>query len=153
MKRILFLCNGNSARSQMAEALLRHIGSEYFEAFSAGTDPDACVHPLAIETLQRNHVRVEGLVTKDVAMFAEQRFDFVISLCDRSHERPSVLQGADMIYWRFPDPTQHADEAVKVRAFEDVFRGLERRIRLLIAVSTGRGKLGRPLATAPQPSW
>jgi len=46
--RILFLCNGNSARSQMAEALLRHVGNEDFEAFSAGKSPDACVHPLAI---------------------------------------------------------------------------------------------------------
>jgi ArsR family transcriptional regulator, arsenate/arsenite/antimonite-responsive transcriptional repressor / arsenate reductase (thioredoxin) len=143
MKRILFLCNGNSARSQMAEAFLRHAGSEYFEAFSAGTKPAARVHPLAIETLRRNQVPAEGLAPKDVSTFSEQQFDFVISLCDREHEQPAVLQGADMIYWTFPDPAEPADEAARARAFEGVFRGLERRIRLLIAVNTRRNEAGR----------
>src|SRR5271167_3845518 len=102
MKRVLFLCNGNSTRSPMAEAFLRHVGGQDFEAFSAGTRPDAYVHPFALETLRRNHVSVDGLATKDVAIFAARQFDFVISLCDRQREQPSVLQGADMIYWTFP---------------------------------------------------
>jgi protein-tyrosine-phosphatase len=152
MKRILFLCNGNSARSQMAEAFLRHVGSEYFEAFSAGTAPDARVHPLAIETLRRNHVPVEGLAPKDVSTFSEQQFDFVISLCDREHEQPVVLQGADMIYWTFPDPAEHADEAAKPRAVEGVFRGLERRIRLLIAVNTRHSESGHRADRQGDPS-
>ena len=136
MKRVLFLCNGNSARSQMAEAFLRHVGGEHFEVFSAGAHPDFQVHPQALETLRRNHVPVEGLATKNISTFAGQAFEFVISLCDRQQEQPSVMQGADMIYWTFPDPALPAEAKARARAFEDVFRGLERRIRLLIAVNT-----------------
>jgi protein-tyrosine-phosphatase len=143
MKRVLFLCNGNSARSQMAEAFLRHVGDRYFEVFSAGSRADSAVHPQALATLRRNRVPVGGLRTKDVSTFDGQPFDFVISLCDRAQEKPSVMQGADMIYWTFPDPAAHADETVRAGAFEDVFRGLERRIRLLVAVTT------RPGGTAP----
>jgi len=140
MKRVLFLCNGNSARSQMAEAFLRHVGSPHFEVFSAGEHPDSAVHPQALETLRRNHVPVDGLATKDVSTFAGQPFDFVIALCDREREQPSVMPNADMIYWSFPDPTEKPDEESRARAFEEVFRGLERRVRLLIAVSSRRGE-------------
>jgi protein-tyrosine-phosphatase len=148
VKRVLFLCNGNSARSQIAEAFLRHVGDRSFEAFSAGARPAARVHPLALETLDRNHVPCDGLATKDVSTFTGQTFDFVISLCDRQREVPSVLQGADMIYWTFPDPTEPTDPTAKARAFEATFRGLERRIRLLIAVNTRRGDSPRNLTSA-----
>jgi len=139
-KRVLFLCNGNAARSQMAEAFLRHVGRRRFEAFSAGAHPDPSVHPQALETLLRNGVSVDGLAPKDIATFAERTFDFVISLCDRQREQPSVVPGADMIYWTFGDPAASADETVRSRAFEQVFRGLERRIRLLIAVNSRRSE-------------
>jgi protein-tyrosine-phosphatase len=142
-KRVLFLCNGNSARSQMAEAFLRHVGRQRFEAFSAGADPEPAVHPLALETLRHNGVPIDGLATKDIATFAGQRFDFVISLCDRQLEQPSLVPGADMIYWTFRDPAEPRDDAAPTNAFEEVFRGLERRIRLLIAVNSGRNESGR----------
>ena len=135
-KRVLFLCNGNSARSQMAEAFLRYVGGHRFEVFSAGAHPASAVHPQALATLRRNRVPIEGLAPKDVSRFAGQPFDFVISVCDRQREEPSVMPGADMIYWTFPDPADPTDEAARTHAFEDVFRGLERRIRLLIAVNT-----------------
>jgi protein-tyrosine-phosphatase len=140
-KRVLFLCNGNSARSQMAEAFLRHVGRRRFEGFSAGANPAPEVHPLALETLRRNGVSVDGLTTKDLATFAGQAFDFVISLCDRQREQPSVVQGADMIYWTFRDPAESAEPAAQAHAFEEAFRGLERRIRLLIAVNSRRSEL------------
>jgi len=147
-KRVLFLCNGNSARSQMAEAFLRHVGHPRFEAFSAGARPDSDVHPQALETLRRNGVPVDGLATKDIAMFARQTFDFVISLCDRQREQPSVVQGADMIYWTFCDPAESAEATARAHAFDDVFRGLERRIRLLIAVNSRRTvSAPRPVST------
>ena len=136
-KRVLFLCNGNSARSQMAEAFLRHVGRPRFEAFSAGARPAPEVDRLALETLRRNGVPTDGLATKDIATFAGETFDFVISLCDRQREQPSLVEGADMIYWTFRDPAD-AGDATPERGFEDVFRGLERRIRLLIAVNTRR---------------
>jgi protein-tyrosine-phosphatase len=144
MKRVLFLCNGNAARSQMAEALLRHVGDHQFEVFSAGYDPASAVHPQALEALRRNLVPIDGLTTKALSIFASQTFDFVISLCDRQREQPSILEGADTIYWTFPDPAEHADETARARAFEEVFRGLERRIRLLIAVSTRREPISYP---------
>jgi protein-tyrosine-phosphatase len=149
IKRVLFLCNGNSARSQMAEAFLRQVGRRRFEAFSAGAHPDAQVDPLALETLRRNGVAVDGLATKDIATFAGQTFDYVISLCDRQREQPSIVKGADMIYWTFRDPAEHAEGADPAHAFEDVFRGLERRIRLLIVISGRRSESGRyPVSAA-----
>jgi protein-tyrosine-phosphatase len=87
-KRVLFLCTGNSARSQMAEALLRHVAGDRFQVFSAGTTPRENVHPDAIQTLQRNSVPVDALTPKDVTTFAGQPFDYVITLCDRARQRP-----------------------------------------------------------------
>jgi protein-tyrosine-phosphatase len=133
--RVLFLCTGNSARSQMAEALLRHIGGGHFDVFSAGTTPRANVHRQALETLRRNHVPTEGLRPKGVSTFAGQQFDYVITVCDRAREQCAVMPGAEMIHWSFPDPAQDGDLATQVRAFDDVFHGLERRLRLLIVVT------------------
>ena len=147
-KRVLFLCNGNSARSQMAEALMRHVARPQFEAYSAGAHPNAEVHPQALETLRRNAMPVDGLTTKDTSTFAGQTFDFVVTLCDRERERPSLMQGADMIYWTFRDPAEAPDAAARARAFQDTFRGLERRIRLLVAVNTRRADVPRHSATA-----
>ncbi len=135
IKRILFLCTGNSARSQMAEALLRHIGGGHFEVFSAGTNPRAIVHPQAIETLRHNHVPTTGLNPKAVSTFADQKFDYVITVCDRAREQCPVMPGAEMIHWSFPDPAQEADATTQARAFDEVFQGLERRLRLLIVIS------------------
>jgi protein-tyrosine-phosphatase len=152
-KRVLFLCNGNSARSQMAEAFLRHAGRDRFEAFSAGAHPYREVYPQALTTLLRYGISVDGLATKDVSTFAGQTFDFVISLCDRQREQPSVVQGADMIYWTFGDPAEHADETARGHAFEELFRGLERRIRLLIAVNSRRSESAPyPVSSHASPS-
>lgn len=140
-KRILFLCQGNSARSQMAEAIMRQVGGRYFDAFSAGTTPSPAVHPQALETLSRNRIPIDGLAPKNVDAFEEQPFDFVVCLCDRDRESPIELPGRDVIHWRFPDPAPYPEGAERRRAFDDVFHALERRIRLLIAVTT------------PRPSW
>jgi protein-tyrosine-phosphatase len=147
-KRVLFLCNGNSARSQMAEAFLRFVGRRDFEAFSAGAQPDPEVHPQALETLRRNRVPVDGLATKSVSTFTGRAFDFVITLCDRQRELPSLMPGADMIYWTFPDPADAAEGTARTRAFDDVFRGLETRIRLFMAVNTRQRASAPPRPTA-----
>jgi protein-tyrosine-phosphatase len=151
-KPVLFLCNGNSARSQMAEAFLRYVARGQFEAYSAGAYPDAEVHPQALETLRRNTVPVDGLTTKDISTFAGHTFEFVITLCDRERERPSPMQGADMIYWTFRDPAGAPNAAARARAFEDTFRGLERRIRLLVAVNNRRVDAPRHASGQPAPS-
>jgi protein-tyrosine-phosphatase len=133
VKRVLFLCTGNSARSQMAEALLRHLGEGRFEAFSAGTSPRAAVHPQAIDTLRRNHISSAGLVPKDLSKLSALRFDFVITVCDRAREQCPIIPGADMIHWSFPDPAEETDETKQARAFQDVLVGLDTRIRLFVA--------------------
>lgn len=114
---------------------MRHLGEGRFEAFSAGTHPRPAVHPQALATLRRNSVPVEGLSPKDAATFAGQPFDFVITVCDRAREQCPVMPGAEMIHWSFPDPAEEGEEKLE-RAFEAVFRGLEKRVRLLVTVES-----------------
>jgi protein-tyrosine-phosphatase len=133
-KRVLFLCTGNSARSQIAEALLRHVAGDRFEVFSAGTTPRENVHPDAIETLRRKSVPVDGLTPKDVTTFAGQPFDYVITLCDRAREHCPRFDFAETMHWTFPDPAAVSDPAARRRAFEEIFAGLSQRVRFLIIV-------------------
>ncbi len=133
-KRVLFLCTGNSARSQMAEALLRHVAGRRFEAFSAGTTPREIVHPDAIQTLRRNSIPVGGLSTKDVARFAGERFDYVITLCDRAREHCPHFDFAEAMHWTFSDPAAIEDPGSRKRAFDEVFAALSQRIRFLVIV-------------------
>jgi protein-tyrosine-phosphatase len=135
VKRVLFLCTGNSARSQMAEALMRQLGEGRFDVVSAGTHPRAAVHPQALDTLARRQVNSDGLRPKDVSTFAGESFDYVITVCDRAREQCPVMPGAEMIHWSFPDPAEVEDESKRKRAFDEVFQGLSQRIRLLIVVS------------------
>jgi len=132
-KRILFLCTGNSARSQIAEALMRQLAGEKYEVMSAGTAPKPAVHAGALHILEERHVPMAGLRPKDVSTFAGEPFDYVVTVCDRAFEQCPMFPGADMIHWSFPDPAE-AQGAAQARAFNDVFNGLSRRIRLLIAV-------------------
>jgi|HubBroStandDraft_5_1064220.scaffolds.fasta_scaffold318209_2 protein-tyrosine-phosphatase len=134
LKRVLFLCTGNSARSQMAEALLRHVAGRRFEVFSAGTTPRENVHPDALQTLRRNSVPVEGLSPKDVARFAGGRFDYVITLCDQAREHCPRFASAETMHWTFEDPAAVSEPADRKRAFEGVFAGLSQRVRFLIIV-------------------
>jgi arsenate reductase len=131
--RVLFLCTGNSARSQMAEGLLRHAGGDRFEVFSAGTKPRPEVHPLAVRVMADHGIDIRGQTPKDVEQLADQRFDFVITVCDRAKESCPVIPGADMIHWSFDDPAE-APEDKRLRAFNDAFQGLKRRIDLFITV-------------------
>jgi protein-tyrosine-phosphatase len=134
-KRVLFLCTGNSARSQIAEALMRHLFKDHFEVSSAGTERRPEVNPRALATLARHQVPADGLRPKDVASFAGQSFAYVITVCDRAREHCPILPGAEMIHWSFSDPAAEPEDR-QDRAFEDVFVGLERRIRLLDAVES-----------------
>ena len=137
-KKVLFVCRGNSARSQMAEALLRNVGRDAFDVYSAGTDPKASIHPLAVETAAHYGLSMEGQAPKDVEQFAGQHFDYVISLCNPAKETCPALKGTEHIDWSFTDPTEGPDDTAKEQAFIEVFRGLKRRIDLFLTVTAGR---------------
>ena len=88
-KRVLFLCTGNSCRSQMAESWLRHLAGDRFEAISAGTDPQG-IHPLTVESMSEHGIEFPGQRSKSVENFSGQSFDFVITVCDKA---PGLLSG------------------------------------------------------------
>ena len=134
-QRILFLCTHNSARSQMAEGLLRALGGERFETFSAGTEATH-VRPLAIRAMQELGIDISGQESKTLDRFLDQPFDQVITVCDQANEACPVFFGAkERLHWSFPDPstaTGSEDEQLAVyRAVRDAIR--ERIERELLA--------------------
>jgi arsenate reductase len=103
-QRILFLCTGNSARSQMAEGLLRLIAGDHFESASAGTHP-ASLNPMTVESMNEIGVDVRHHRSKHLEEFVGQPFDYVITVCDRAKESCPVFPGAvNVRHWSFDDP-------------------------------------------------
>jgi arsenate reductase len=103
-KRVLILCTGNSARSQMAEGLLRHDGGPGYEAFSAGTHPSH-VRPEAIQAMREVGIDITGHRSKSVEEFAGQHFDYVITVCDNAKENcPVFPDTTKRIHWSLEDP-------------------------------------------------
>ena len=136
MKKILFLCTGNSCRSQMAEAVLNRIGAGRFEAVSAGSKPAGFVHPLALRLLRETGYPVDGLRSKSLEEFRGSRFDAVITVCDRAREACPVWPGAEMAHWSFEDPAQAAGtDEQKLVVFRRIFSEIQQRLRLYIALS------------------
>jgi arsenate reductase (thioredoxin) len=104
-KRVLILCTGNSARSQMAEGLLRHDAGDRFEVFSAGVDPAAAVRPEAISVMRELGIDLSGHRPKHVDEFAGQNFDHVLTVCDHAQEVCPVFPAQTMtIHHSFVDP-------------------------------------------------
>ena len=109
-KRVLILCTGNSARSQMAEGLLREIGGGRFEVFSAGTRPSG-VRAEAVEAMREVGVDISGHRSKSVDEFAGREFDYVITVCDNAREECPAFPGrTERVHWSFDDPAQAAGE-------------------------------------------
>jgi len=103
-KRVLVLCTGNSARSQMAEGLLRELGGGRFEVYSAGTRPGG-VRPEAVEAMREVGIDIGGHRSKSVEEFAGQHFDAVITVCDNARENCPVFPGrTERVHWSFGDP-------------------------------------------------
>ncbi len=126
---VLFLCTHNSARSQIAEALLRHLGGSDFAAYSAGTEVTR-VHPLALTVLAERGIETRDLASKHLHDFAGQRFDAVITVCDRVRDACPIFPGdTERLHWSFPDPSAvEGSDAERLRAFRAVRQGLERHI-------------------------
>ena len=91
-KRVLFVCTGNRARSQMAEGLLRHLASDRFQACSAGTEPKAVGH-LTVEVMEEIGIHIRGQRSQSVEEFAGERFDYLITVCDSARERCLAFPG------------------------------------------------------------
>ncbi|MHA2081195.1 MAG: arsenate reductase ArsC [Candidatus Thorarchaeota archaeon] len=137
MPRVLFLCTGNSARSQMAEALLKHIGGEDFEVLSAGTVPRSEVNPFVIEALKEKGIQTVGLYPKLVNELTSQVFDLVVTVCDSAKQACPHFPGAkQMEHWSLEDPAAFQgtyDEILSI--FRETRDEIERRIKELILKS------------------
>ena len=129
--RVLFLCTGNSARSQMAEALLGQLGGDTVEGASAGSHPKP-LHPNAVLVMREHGIDISGRRAKHLDTFAGQRFGYVISLCDRLREVCPEFPGhPQMIHWSIADPSGEQDTYL---AFRRVAAELRTRIGFLLGL-------------------
>jgi arsenate reductase len=136
--RILVLCTGNSARSQIAEALFASRGAGRIAAVSAGTRPTVAVHPLAVRTLAEHGIAWQGRVPKTLDSVAGKRYDLAITVCDSAAEACPVFPGAAaQAHWGLPDPAAEQDPTAARRAFEATYASLEARITRLLALPLG----------------
>ncbi|RMF28293.1 MAG: arsenate reductase ArsC [Chloroflexi bacterium] len=129
-RRVLFLCTGNSARSQMAEGLVNHFLGDRWEAYSAGTKPAGYVHPLAVRAMAELGVEIGGQRSKSVDEFRDASFDLVITVCDDADRNCPVWLGRGRrVHIGFPDPAAATgSEAQRLAVFREVRDGLRRRI-------------------------
>jgi len=134
--RVLILCTGNSARSQMAEALFNHLGQGRIHAESAGTQPAQRVHPLAIEALKDHGLAWAGHQPRSLDGLERQHWDFVITVCDRAKESCPIFPGQPVLaHWGMPDPAAVVgDEATRRAAFRAALVLIARRIELMLAL-------------------
>jgi arsenate reductase len=133
-KTILVLCTGNSARSQMAEALFRAEGGGGFEVFSAGTKPGS-VRPEAIAVMQEIGIDISGHRSKSVDEFAGRAFDFVVTVCDNARDNcPVFPAGAVRIHWSLEDPAAApGSEPERLAAFRRTRDQLRERVKSFFA--------------------
>lgn len=143
------LCTANSARSQIAEALLRHCGAGRVEAGSAGAAPAGRVHPAALGVLERHGVPAEGLGPKATGGLLGREWDVVITVCDRARDACPVLHRATVsAHWGMPDPARVTGPG-EAAAFDEAFRTLRQRIDAFLALRLGEldpAALGEALA-------
>jgi arsenate reductase len=140
MQNILFLCTANSGRSLMAEALLRHWSDGMFSAFSAGSNPAAGPHPVALEMLEARGVSTHGLRSKSWNDFSNAHapaMDLVITVCDDvANAACPLLPGSPLrVHWGLPNPVSaEGDDAALREAFDKVCGKLEKRIAQLVTI-------------------
>ena len=136
---VLFLCTHNSARSQLAEATLRHLGGDRVRAYSAGSQPGR-VHPEAISTLKCLGISTEGLTSKHLKEFLGQDFDYIVTVCDQAREACPVFPGEPaQLHWSYPDPSSIRDETERRETFRRIANDLiERNAGLLAEIESHR---------------
>ena len=137
--RVIFVCTGNSARSQMAEALLRHDAGDRFDVVSAGVTPRQ-VNPLTIAAMAAIGIDISEAKSKPVGQFLGRRFDYVITLCDRARLTCPVFPGADeTLHWGLDDPTEvEGTEAQRRAAFDRTLKEISGRLHAFIPLAVSR---------------
>ncbi len=140
-RRVLILCTGNSARSQMAEGLLRQVGGDRYEVHSAGIRP-AGVNPLAVGAMGEIGVDISRQRSKSVAEFDGQSFDAVITVCDNAAEQCPSFPGAPRRFrWSLPDPASMQGTVEEKRAaFRSVRDRIQMRMREFLSENRGTQK-------------
>lgn len=128
-KRVLILCTGNSARSQMAEGLLRHLAGDRFEVESAGVE-SSFVRPQAIAAMREVGIDISRQRSKSVEEFSRQEFDYVITVCDNARERCPLFPGKTArLHWSFDDPAEAVgDVEAQLAVFRRVRDEIESRL-------------------------
>lgn len=144
--RVLFLCTGNSARSQMAEGLLRSLGGPDFEVFSAGAEPKG-LHPLAVEVMREAGIDISGQRSKPLDALLGRNFDYVITVCDRARDHCPTFPGDnERIHWGFDDPVvETGDAAKRLAIFRRVRNEISERLRIWVTVQRKRLKERQPI--------
>ncbi len=144
--RVLFLCTHNSARSQLAEAILRYLGGDEVEVFSAGNEPTE-VHPVTLELLEAQEIDASRHTSKSMEPLTAQHFDYVITVCDRVRENCPTFPGdPEQIHWSIPDPVAIEGDEERWAVFCEIWGELNTRIRYLLLLphpATGRRFLSR----------
>ncbi len=137
--RVLFLCTHNSARSQMAEGLLRHLAGDRFEAMSAGTEATR-VRPLAVRVMHEIGVDISGQESKTLERYLGEPFDYVITVCDDANEACPVFPGAkNRLHWSFEDPSRaEGSEEERLAVFRAVRDRIADRVSAELVGGGGR---------------
>ena len=137
--RVIFVCTGNSARSQMAEALLRHDGGARFEVVSAGVDPRG-LHPMTTKALAKVGIDITGARSKSVDEFLGQRFDYVITVCDRARSTCPVFPGgSETLHWGLDDPAEaEGTDSERMATFDRVLKEVSQRIQTFMPLALER---------------
>ena len=138
-KKLLVLCTGNSARSQMGEGLFRNAGGPGWEVFSAGTKP-SFVRPEAIAVMREIDIDISGHRSKSADEFAGQQFDYVVTVCDNARDNcPMFPGGAKCIHWSFEDPaTVQGDDETRLAAFRKIRDQIRQRVGEFFGEHLGR---------------
>jgi arsenate reductase (thioredoxin) len=133
--RVLFVCTGNSARSIMAEALLRRHGGDRFEVHSAGTEPRG-VNPLTLRVLADAGIDASWARSKSVAEFHDQTFDYVVTVCDQARQVCPVFPGVhETLHWGYEDPAEATGtDEERLVVFQRVFVALGERVQQFATV-------------------
>ena len=146
---VLFLCASNGVQSLMAESLLKAADSVHFDVDSAGIERGA-IHPLTIEVMREVNIDLEGRATRAARDVLSQRFDFVITLCDRSRSECPELPDPEFVHWQFHDPlTVSDDRVIQKRLFQSLRDQIAQRVRLFALVQARFIEI-RPTARNPR---